>query len=189
MPEDTFLADMLVHLGCRADRADEVIAAAIKDGEDPDYLRKQIELWRDYCLGPRGERIKAVGYFIASRIEQDMPAPDLTPRPRDVAAEWQADIDRYRNRLLRDWTTIDYMTHPAEHIAQRRQAVFDRLMALYEKQRDWIDEQNALDDAADLLISRDIFVSPRAPWCWADSPVAAEIAQLETLLEVGRVTL
>lgn len=184
MPEDTFLADMLVHLGCRADRADEVIAAAVKDGEDLDYLRKQIELWRDYCLGPRGERIKAIGFFIAAKIEQNQPAPDLTPRPRDFAADWE----RYKSRILRDWTTIDYMARPAEHIRARRDAVWNRLLELYATQERWIDRMNSLDEAASLLSDNGYYIE-RAPWCWADSPVAAEIAQLETLLEVGNAAL
>ena len=185
MAEDTYLADLLVHLGCKADRADEVIAAAIKDGEDPDYLRKQIEAWTNYCLGPRGERIKAIGYFIAAKIEQNQPAPDLTPRPRDYAADWQ----RYVQRTVRDrWATIDYMTHTAEHIAGRREEVWKKLTELYATQERWIDKMNDLDAAANLLFDNGYEIEC-APWCWADSPVAAEISRLETLLEVGDAAL
>jgi hypothetical protein len=41
--DNTFLSNLLVNLGCRADRAQEVISTALEDGEAPAHLQDQIE--------------------------------------------------------------------------------------------------------------------------------------------------
>lgn len=51
------------------------------------------------------------------------------------------------------------------------------------KQRDWLDLQFKLDEAASLLEDNNIRTQ-REPWCWNDSPHANEIANIEKALEV-----
>ena len=181
--EDT-LTDLLVKLGCSADRADQVIADAIKDGEDVAYLREQIALWRTYCLSPRGQSIRAVGYFVAAKLEQNQPAPDLTPRRVDIAAAWQAEITRCRT--VREAVVVYAAPRTRPPLTLSWQTIEDRLKTLYDLQDKWIDQQSAISDAACVL--RDYgHTIETAPWSWSDSPHAAEIARLETVLEAEHV--
>lgn len=184
MDDDTTLVDELVKLGCSAQRADQVIAQAIERGDDVAELREQIALWRAYCLSDRGKSIRAVGYFIAAKIEQGQSAPDLRPSRTDTALLWQADLRRYRTAREAVATYAATRTRPP--LALSWQTIESRLNVLYDLQDAWIDQQCAIDAAACFCQDFGQHVE-RTPWSWMDSPHAAEIARLETMLEAAHV--
>lgn len=185
MDADEALVDVLVKLGCGAERADQVIAKAIERGDDVAGLREQIALWRAYSLSDRGKSIRAVGYFIAAKIEQSQPAPDLSPSRADVALLWQADIRRYR--AVREAVAVYTTPRTRPPFALSWQTIEDRLKVLYDLQDEWIDQQCAIDAAA--CFCRDFGQHvERTPWSWSDSPHAAEIARLETMMEGAHVS-
>jgi|WetSurMetagenome_2_1015567.scaffolds.fasta_scaffold280751_2 hypothetical protein len=184
MDADEALVDVLVKLGCSSERADQVIAKAIERGDDVAELREQIALWRAYCLSERGKSIRAVGYFIAAKIEQSQPAPDLSPSRADTALLWQADIRRYRT--ARETAVAYTTTRTRPPLAIQWQTIESRLKVLYDLQDVWIDQQCAIDTAACFCRDSGLRVE-RTPWSWSDSPHAPEIARLETMLEAAHV--
>jgi hypothetical protein len=58
------------------------------------------------------------------------------------------------------------------------------LTALYAAQDLWLKEQAALGDAISVIEDHGFRVRPRFAWCWADSPHAARIAEIEASLGV-----
>jgi len=58
------------------------------------------------------------------------------------------------------------------------------LESLYALQQAWLSEKARMDDAIDYLEGYGFSVSPHQSWCWADSPHAARIAEIEAHLGV-----
>lgn len=58
-----------------------------------------------------------------------------------------------------------------------------QLNQLHEQQREWLNLQHKLDEAADFLESYGIRTE-RHPWCWNDSPHAKQITAIERALRI-----
>ena len=84
-------------------------------------------------------------------------------------------IARLRDALLRRRDGIDAEIAELDELNAE-------IQELEARQRDWMQQQIRLDDAADLLESQDA-LNEREPWCWNDSPYAARLTELERELE------
>ncbi len=83
------LAELLVKQGCPRRTAQPAIEAALKRSEDKAHIERQITQWLVYCKSNEGEGIKSYPLFVAAKIKNGEPAPDIPEEIKKETIQWQ----------------------------------------------------------------------------------------------------
>jgi hypothetical protein len=75
--EKLLLAELLVKQGCPRSTAQPAVEAALIRGETPGYIEAQITAWLVYCRSDSGVGINNPPLFIAAKIKNGEPAPEI----------------------------------------------------------------------------------------------------------------
>lgn len=77
------LVELLVKTGCPRRTAQPAIEAALRRGEMPDDIKGQVKAWVMYCQSDLGQGINNRALFIAAKIKNGEPAPEVPPKEED----------------------------------------------------------------------------------------------------------